>query len=494
MADSVTLDDIPYQDAISTQFERDWAVGRPDLPTVNLPDDFVLTPVEPMSLGKTYEVLIDTKYNPRDVPGDSDVTAVATNQTNPSTITTVTLRYAEVSETYLGSDGNYYVATFTRIYVPADDQYAGQYDGVYQENQGTLSAPGLTSYQIGNDPAIIGDTHATNAGDFARIRSATPEEIAIAQDRRQDAIDNGFVLKPNGTFDSPQSCFGPEVPIDMWPLDLTLKPRPDGIYDQDEVRAKIWQKPIETVSVGDLVVSFDDGGNLVPGYVPRTMTNEVKILLNFFGTRVTPGHVYYRADSNKAYKFETLIDVLRDDGVIQHQDGSMIRAATNVPVGDVRDGFVQAVTGPRNPDGNITTLSEGRIRLGTRFIVDGNRTYTVADLIEAGGGTVGEDELIRVEGGAAMPFHWEFSDTLPLPEDFVLECSGTTLEDIYKAAEWEDQAPRMPAPVVLDGGPVQPSSDDELKVMPRNEPLDLNSSGQGSYTASTSNSDRVSDA
>lgn len=268
-------------------------------------------------------------------------------------------------------------------------------------------------------------------------------------------------------------CFGSGTPIDMWPLDLSLKPGPDGAYDQDAVRAQIWQKPIEQVKVGDLVVSFDDTGNLVPGYVPRTMTNTVKILLNLFGTRVTPGHVYFRADSKKSYKYETLIDILRDDGVIKHQDGTLIRAATNIPVGDPRDGFVQAVTGPRTADGSIAPKDRGRIRLGTRFLVEGNRSYAVADLIKAGGGVVGEDELIRVGDSAPMPFHWEFGDTLPGPEDFVLACSGTTLEDIYKAAEWESQGPQMPAPMVMDGGPVQPLSQSAISAMPRNEPLTL---------------------
>ncbi|MEL6661003.1 MAG: hypothetical protein AAFR36_31420, partial [Bacteroidota bacterium] len=136
-------------------------------------------------------------------------------------------------------------------------------------------------------------------------------------------------------------CFGVGTSIDMWPLDLSLKPGPDEIYDQNEVRAKTWKKPIEEIKVGDTVVSFDDGGNMVPGYVPRTFQKDAKILLNFHGTRVTPGHVYYRADSKKSHKFETLIDILRDDGVIQHQDGTLIRAATNVPVDSPRDGFVK---------------------------------------------------------------------------------------------------------------------------------------------------------
>ncbi|WP_232716648.1 hypothetical protein, partial [Epibacterium ulvae] len=273
-----------------------------------------------------------------------------------------------------------------------------------------------------------------------------------------------------------QECFSGEVPIDMWPLDPDLEPGPDGIYDQDTVRAKVWKKPIELIEVGDLVVSFDDNDNLVPGPVTRTFQNDAKILLDFFGTRVTPGHVYYRPDSNKSHKFETLIDVLRDDGVIQHQDGTLIRAATNVPVGDLRDGFVKTIAGTRRPDGSVDAKDQGRIRLGTRFLVGEGKerkAWDVADLIKAGGGVVGDDELIRVGDSEPMPFHWEFGDTLPKPEDFVLACSDTTLEDIYKAAEWESQGPRLPAPVVLDRGPVQPLKGTALSAMPRNEPFDV---------------------
>lgn len=191
---------------------------------------------------------------------------------------------------------------------------------------------------------------------------------------------------------------------------------------------------------------------------------------------MTPGHVYYRPDSKRADKYETLIDVLRDDGMIERRDGTKLRAATNVPVGDPRDGFVQAVTQTRKTDGTVVKNDEGRIRLGTRFLVGEGKerkSFTVADLIEHGGGVVGDDELIRVGDGEPMPFLWDFGDTLPKPEDIVLACSGTTLEDIYKAAEWESQGPRLAAPMVLDRGPVQLLKGAALSAMPRNEPLDV---------------------
>ncbi len=171
-----------------------------------------------------------------------------------------------------------------------------------------------------------------------------------------------------------------------------------------------------------------------------------------------------------------MIDVLRDDGMIEDRDGVKLRAATYAPVDGPLDKFVKAVTGTLRPDGGVDIKEQGRIRLGTRFIVrndKGRKDYSVADLIEAGGGVVGDDELIRVGDGPGIPFHWDFGDTLPKPEDFVLAASGTTLEDIYKAAEWEDQGPRLPAPMVLDRGPVQPLKGVALSAMPRNELLDM---------------------
>ena len=275
----------------------------------------------------------------------------------------------------------------------------------------------------------------------------------------------------------------------MWPHEPEFAPDPNNPfkqYDQDKVRAKIWQKPIELIEVGDIVVSFDGSGNLVPGPVTRTFQYDAKILLDFHGTRVTPGHVYYRPDSKRSCKYETLIDVLRDDGVIQHQDGSLIRATTNVPADSPRDGFVQAVTGQRRADGSVEVREQGRIRLGTRFLAGqgkARKSYAVADLIEAAGGQVGADELIRIDDGAPVPFHWGFGDRLPSPEDFVLACSSTTLEDIYKAGEWESQGPRLPAPIVLDRGPVQPLEGAERTAMPRNEPLEVTHGTAQSNTA-----------
>jgi hypothetical protein len=64
-------------------------------------------------------------------------------------------------------------------------------------------------------------------------------------------------------------------------------------------------------------------------------------------------------------------------------------------------------------------------------------------------------------------------DTIPNPEDFVLARSQTSLEDIYRAGQWESVGPQMSPPLVLDGGPVQPLPDYQLDMMPRNTPIAL---------------------
>ena len=70
-------------------------------------------------------------------------------------------------------------------------------------------------------------------------------------------------------------------------MNPNLKPNANGVYDQDEVRAKIWTKPIREISVDDWVISYDKQGNLVPGKVTRTMQNNATHILDFWGTGVT---------------------------------------------------------------------------------------------------------------------------------------------------------------------------------------------------------------
>ena len=280
-------------------------------------------------------------------------------------------------------------------------------------------------------------------------------------------------------------CFAAGTMIDMWPLDPTLKPGADGHYDQKAVRAGIWRKPIEEVRATDTVVSFDTLGKLVPGHVTRTMTNDVKIILDFHGTFVTPGHVYWCAGGRFAGRYAPLIDILRDDGVIQHQDGRLIRAATGCDVGSPDDEEFWAFKLYTDDQGNERVQAKTKLRFGTRWMMPNGHHFSMRDFMEHLGVEILRDGPYRgyarwQQTGHTMPFAWVLSDSLPNPEDFVLTRSGTSLQDIYTAGQWEAVRPAMPPPRDVEGRPVQPLADSKLDLLRRNEPMAFRSDAPSS--------------
>ncbi|MEP5760106.1 MAG: hypothetical protein ABJ327_12515 [Litoreibacter sp.] len=46
----------------------------------------------------------------------------------------------------------------------------------------------------------------------------------------------------------------------------------------------------------------------------------------------------------------------------------------------------------------------------------------------------------------SLVVHWPYGDKIPNPEDYILQRSDLTLEEIYTANEWEQIGTRMPAP------------------------------------------------
>ncbi|MEP3033471.1 MAG: hypothetical protein ABJO67_03900, partial [Pseudoruegeria sp.] len=133
----------------------------------------------------------------------------------------------------------------------------------------------------------------------------------------------------------PSHCFLGDTPIQMWPLDPSIKPRADGSYDEKFVLSKVWEKPISEITVGDIVVAYDDKDRLGPKRVLRTMENRATHILDFWGTGTTPGHAYHCADGPNKGGHAPIMDILRMDGAIMRADGTMIRAATNCKVGSM---------------------------------------------------------------------------------------------------------------------------------------------------------------
>jgi len=231
-----------------------------------------------------------------------------------------------------------------------------------------------------------------------------------------------------------QFCFLAGTQIDMW----------DGT-----------KKPIEKVTNEDVVVSHDKDGNRVPGRVTRTFQNTSKYILDFHGTMVTPGHAYYCAEGPYAGKHVPLIDILRTDGAVQREDGTLIRASTGGVVGKAEDrGFIWAVTGSKQgKDGLVKVRQKGKIRLATRIVLDeeGNNC-SIADLIFEYSYLVNEHGLIKknITDPSGIPFFWRFTPNLPKPEDYILHMSAVTLEEIYRYGEAEAGFPFLIPPSVSE--------------------------------------------
>lgn len=82
------------------------------------------------------------------------------------------------------------------------------------------------------------------------------------------------------------------------------------------------------VRPGDMVLSPDKTGALVPARLTRTFVNDVAHVPDFHGTGVTPGHVFLCGAGRFRGRHVPLIDILRDDGAVVRQDGSLMRAST----------------------------------------------------------------------------------------------------------------------------------------------------------------------
>ncbi|NJO34397.1 MAG: hypothetical protein HC869_15995 [Rhodospirillales bacterium] len=123
--------------------------------------------------------------------------------------------------------------------------------------------------------------------------------------------------------------------------------------------------PIDEVDVGDVVLSYDATGTLVPGRVTRTFRNEVSHLLDVHGLKVTPGHATLCGDGMFKGRHVPIIDILLSDGALERADGSLIRMAINAPVGSVADAFVKVAVAATPEDMRNDTLTDGEMRVGT---------------------------------------------------------------------------------------------------------------------------------
>lgn len=195
-------------------------------------------------------------------------------------------------------------------------------------------------------------------------------------------------------------------------------------------------RPIEEISTGDQVLTYNFSGELVAGRVTRTFQNEVSHLLNVHGLKVTPGHVTLCGDGQFAGKHVPIIDILLSDGALVKEDASLIRVAINKPVGSLEDQFVKVSYALTSEDAQSGNLQSGEMRVGTLLFDKGGTPVSVLDCIRAEGMTFDpETGLVCREEQSPEPLY--FYGPLPRPEDYILRRSRETLEGILADGEWE---------------------------------------------------------
>jgi hypothetical protein len=232
------------------------------------------------------------------------------------------------------------------------------------------------------------------------------------------------------------------------------------------------RKPIEQIRAGDIVVSYDKDGIRKPGRVSRTMAGDAKQILDVHGMMVTPGHATLCGDGRFAGQHVPILDILRSDGALVREDGTKIRAGTGCPLGTMGDRMISVISGIIDPDGSVQITGAGHIRAGTRFITADGEDVSVLDLILKTGGRLTESGMIQPgSDGPEVPFLWTFTPSLPKPEDYVLQRSGTDLHDIYQANEWEAVRPAMPVPAAGEAGRTVSKHPALIAAAPVNVPL-----------------------
>jgi hypothetical protein len=384
----------------------------------------------------------------------------------------------------LGRAGDIYADKAWSI---TNDDNSGFFDAVVYLTWG-LGAPGLADQKFN----AVAASHQQNyldliAGQAFTVNGITyyqlPNSYQIEQSYYNALVANG--VPPAAAIDLLLNYYTGGTVSWSWMLGLEDSRRSSEMFTVPEfenecflagTRISMWGgggKPIEQIEAGDIVVSYDKDGRLKPGRVTRTTVNHARQILDVHGLMMTPGHVTLCGDGRFAGRHVPVLDILRSDGALVQEDGSMIRAATGCRLGSPGDRMITAIVGDRMPDGLVQVTGTGQIRAGTRFITAEGKHVSVLDLILMCGGQLTDDGMIEGSDGARLPFHWTFTASLPRPEDYVLQRSATRLHDIYQAQEWEAVRPVMPMPSGGEAGAAVSTHPAIVAAAPVNVPLAL---------------------
>lgn len=195
------------------------------------------------------------------------------------------------------------------------------------------------------------------------------------------------------------------------------------------------QKPIEQITIGDQVMAFDpflnEGrGGLRASRVTQTHATPNRVVIDFHGTRVTPGHLFLCGDGPDEGDYAMLLDIIRADGAVVRADGSKVRAATNCALGSDGD---RMLTVGYFIDSDDAYARQGevriaRIRAGTRLLSDDGKDWSFLDVLAEQAFEFRDDGLVAQAGEEPHPFY--YFGAPPKPEDYILKKSGFTLDQL----------------------------------------------------------------
>ena len=264
-----------------------------------------------------------------------------------------------------------------------DLQYLNTFIGESQ-NSNSVARSGLTLHGVEDDDISGLDFSSSNMPGGDRDLIQSKERLGLEPD-----TDNTF-------------CFAAGTPVDM----------ADGS-----------KNPIEQIKIGDEVLAYDPfaengRGGLSPRRVTQTYVTPNRIVIDFWGTKVTPGHVFLRGDGDKEGQHQMLMDIILDDGAVVREDGTLIRAATGCEVGSRGDQWL--VLGYFYDDADYVArkgeVRIAKIRAGTRMLTDDGKDWCFLDTLDRDGFRL-ERGAVAKEGEELHPMY--FLGPPPKPQDYI---------------------------------------------------------------------------
>lgn len=195
-------------------------------------------------------------------------------------------------------------------------------------------------------------------------------------------------------------------------------------------------KVIENIKIGDKVLAFDpdtDGGRgiKVPKRVTQLHRTENQPLINFHGTKVTPGHAYLTDEG----AFLPIIEILQNDGTVVMSDGRVIRARTGWEVGSKED-IAIPVGYPDGSEIKITTM-----RAGTLYGGKDGKAFTIEQMMSSRGYHMMTDgRFVGIEGDIKTAY-WEWG----VPDDKMIAGKYAEYIDLVEGSSIGIGMPLVPS-------------------------------------------------